>query len=333
MSIDYLWRAAMFKLDGNKPIRFIKWAVPPALVILGFFMYVYLYFPLGPTSPTEPVESSQIAEKWRTLGGGLQGKVVFSRPPHMIILDLENGKESTIEGILTTGSRGKRLRGHSPRPSWSPRGDAFLYRYQKQLYLYNLKEGRGSIHNPLMDTGNETRWSWWQGEGHDWAVGPSKKGNALLVNLADTKIVKLLYMGGDIKKHCELTGTGNYLVYSDGDDIFSVPRGTKSRNSNYKISKGQSCRPCAAPDDRVAWLPNPHDRYWIHHAATGENLGALHAPEDEEIYRLNWSNHPDFAVHMYGSRGNERMHVRKISTGESIYIGCGWDPDLWVEIK
>jgi hypothetical protein len=25
------------------------------------------------------------------------------------------------------------------------------------------------------------------------------------------------------------------------------------------------------------------------------------------------------------------MHVRQISTGKSVFIGHGWDPDLWVE--
>ena len=73
-----------------------------------------------------------------------------------------------------------------------------------------------------------------------------------------------------------------------------------------------------------------HRFYLIHDARTGRQVGVLKAPDGEEIYRMNWSNHPDWAVHMYGSEGNARMHVRRISTGEALYIGTGWDPDLWI---
>jgi hypothetical protein len=33
---------------------------------------------------------------------------------------------------------------------------------------------------------------------------------------------------------------------------------------------------------------------------------------------------------MYGAAGNTRMHVRRVSTGANLFIGYGWDPDLWV---
>jgi len=59
----------------------------------------------------------------------------------------------------------------------------------------------------------------------------------------------------------------------------------------------------------------------------------IKAPVNEEIYRLNWSNKEEFAVFMFGSRGNTRMHITKISNGKSLYIGNGWDPDLWIESK
>ena len=81
----------------------------------------------------------------------------------------------------------------------------------------------------------------------------------------------------------------------------------------------------------MAWLAHGHTHYQIHRAGDGIPCGQLKAPPGEEIYRLNWSNHRDFGVHMYGSQGNTRMHVRKISTGDFIYIGEGWDPDLWVD--
>jgi hypothetical protein len=78
-------------------------------------------------------------------------------------------------------------------------------------------------------------------------------------------------------------------------------------------------------------LTVPHLKYFIFDGATGKSLGVLEAPEGEELYRLNWSNHPDFAAHMFGSRGNDKMQVRKISTGGNVFIGYGWDPDLWMK--
>jgi hypothetical protein len=126
-----------------------------------------------------------------------------------------------------------------------------------------------------------------------------------------------------------LTGTGNYVVYDDDSDIYVVPFG--SSEPGIRISEGQSCRPCAAADDRVAWLPSPHNKYRVHDATNGKFLQDLNAPEGEEIYRLNWSNDPDFAVHMFGSSGNTRIQVRKISSRQYIFIGHGWDPDLWVK--
>jgi hypothetical protein len=124
-----------------------------------------------------------------------------------------------------------------------------------------------------------------------------------------------------------LTGSGKYVVYDDGGDIYVTEFG--SNEEGIKISQGQNCRPCASPDDRAAWLKVPHTAYRMYDAE-GRSLGDLNAPEGEELYRLNWSNHADFAVHMFGSRGNTKMQVRKVSSGENLFIGHGWDPDLWL---
>jgi hypothetical protein len=180
-----------------------------------------------------------------------------------------------------------------------------------------------------MDCSDETRWSWYRENNIDWLVGPSKEENVILVKVSEPSIVRTAYSGGDVEKHCELTGTGKYVVYDDGSNIYTTPFGSSAKG--IKISEGQSCRPCASPDDRAAWLPVPHTRYKIYNASTGQFLGDLQPPPREELYRLNWSNHPDFAAHMFGSRGDTKMHVRKISSGEYVFIGYGWDPDLWVK--
>jgi hypothetical protein len=150
----------------------------------------------------------------------------------------------------------------------------------------------------------------------------------ILVKIADPRVVKIAYDGGDVEKHCEITGE-NHVVYDNGSDIYVTPAFSGSKGN--KISWGQSCRPCASPDNRAAWLTVPHLKYFMFDAGTGKSLGALEAPEGEELYRLNWSNHPDFAVHMFGSRGNDKMQVRRIGTGGNVFIGYGWDPDLWVK--
>ena len=247
----------------------------------------------------------------------------------VMVLDLTTGSEKEVPGVVTAGAAGRRLRGKSPRPSWSPRGDRFVYRYDNQIYVCDEAGRKQVIANPQMDCTDETRWSWFRQGDTDWLAGPSQQGNVILVKVSDPAAVRTAYSGGDVEKHCEITGTGRYVVYDNGSDIYVTPLG--SPGQGIKISVGQSCRPCAAPDDRAAWLPSPHTKYHIYAAATGTFLGDLKAPPGEEIYRLNWSNDPDFAVHMYGSSGNTRMNVRKVSSGDFVFIGNGWDPDLWVE--
>jgi hypothetical protein len=180
-----------------------------------------------------------------------------------------------------------------------------------------------------MDKSKETRWSWCFYKGSDWALGPSKNKNIIMVKISNPLIVRRIHERGNVTKHCEITGNGKYIVYVDDRDIY-VTRAW-SHSQGIKISKGQNCRPCAAPDNRAAWLPASHREYLIYETSNGKFIGALKAPEGEEIYRLNWSNDPDFAVHMFGSRGNHRIHVRKVSTGDKIFVADGWDPDLWVE--
>jgi len=149
------------------------------------------------------------------------------------------------------------------------------------------------------------------------------------VKISDPRVLETLYDGGDVRWWCEATGNGRYVVFDNDRDIFVAPAGRSA--ARIKISFRQSCRPCAAPDNRVAWLPAPHTRYLIYDAVTGKPLGQLAAPPGEQIYRLNWSNHPDFAVHMFGSDENHRINVRRISDGAHLFAGYGWDPDLWVD--
>jgi hypothetical protein len=287
----------------------------------------------GAQESTDEPAPAAIASGWAVLSGKRWGKVVFARPPRMIVLDLSTGIEREVPGIVTAGAKGRRLRGKSPRPFWGPDGKRFVYRYNGSVYVSDEEGNKKIIHNERMDCSDETRWSWYreQEKGTDWLVGPSIEGNVLLVKVSEPSVVRVAYGGGDVELHCELTGSGRYVVYDDGSDIYVTAFGNKSKGK--PISKGQSCRPCASPDDRAAWLPSPHTRYHIYDASNGNFLGDLPAPKGEEIYRLNWSNDPDFAVHMYGSRGNTRIQVRKVSTGEHLFVGNGWDPDLWVESR
>lgn len=300
---------------------------------LGLFILLLLSLPTNGTNEhmdtTPPVKTTIISE-WATLSGNSEGKVIFSQPPHMFILHLNTGELKKIPNVITDGSKGRKRRGKSPRPSWAPDGKHFVYRYADAVYICDEKGIKTTVSNDKMDCSEETRWTWYRENDTDWLVGPAKSGNVILVNIANPSIIKSVYDGGDVEKHCELTGS-NHLVYDDGSDIYVTP--AYSNSKGIKISRGQSCRPCASPGNRAAWLTVPHVKYLIYDAATGKALGVLKAPEGEELYRLNWSNHPDFAVHMYGSRGYEKMHVRKISTGESVFIGFGWDPDLWVGEK
>jgi len=246
----------------------------------------------------------------------------------MFILDLGSGGEKEVPGVQTAGGPGRRKRGASPRPSWAPDGKSFAYRFQGRVYVCDPAGRKRPILNPRMDSSDETRWTWHRQGGGDWLAGPALDGSVILVSVSDPTVVRTAYGGGNVRKHCEITGSGRFVVYDQGGAIFVVPFG--GRGPGVRISRGQSCRPCAAADDRAAWLPSPHDRYRIFRADDGRFLGDLLAPPGEEIYRLNWSNLPDVAVHMYGADGNTRMHVRKISTGARLFIGSGWDPDLWV---
>jgi hypothetical protein len=305
------------------------------LILLPLVIVLFVLSDISCSSDESPdnnvPQTKPIKTNWKRLSENRPGKVIFARPPLMIILNLTTGQERPVPGIVTEGAPGRRLRGQTPRPFWSPDGTRFVYRYHSRVYVSDEKGHRKVVYNDRMDCTDESRWSWFQQEATAWLVGPSKDKNVLMVLIADPQITRLAYSGGDVVLHCELTGTGRYLVYDDDRDIYVTPFG--SSDKGIRISKGQSCRPCAAPDDRVAWLPTPHTRYLIHRASDGLFLAALNAPPGEEIYRLNWSNDPDFAAHMYGSDSNNRMHVRKISTGEALYIGEGWDPDLWVGPK
>ena len=295
--------------------------------IWGFFLLTFstVYSP----GPAEKTSVQEMISRWKVISNNRKARVIYAAPPHMMALDLQTGIRRKIPGIVVEGGRGRKNRGLTPRPFLSPDGDRFIYRYKNRVYVSNLKGDRKEIVNAAMDTGIETRWSWWRDGKTDWAVGPSTNGNVILVDISNPSLAQTIYRGGDVLWWCELTGNGKYVVVDTGRDIYVAPRDHHS--GRIKISHGQSCRPCAAPDNRVAWLPGSHTRYLIFSAVNGHPLGKILAPKNEGIYRLNWSNHPDFAAHMYGSGNNQRLHVRRISTGGYVFIGHGWDPDLWVD--
>ncbi|MBN2346437.1 MAG: hypothetical protein JXO51_08585 [Candidatus Aminicenantes bacterium] len=269
-----------------------------------------------------------LAERWAAFSGNRPAKVVYARAPRLFCLDLASGAEREVPGVEVAGAPGRRLRGGSPRPSWAPDGGRFAYRFAGRVYVCDEDGRRRAIIHPRMDCSDETRWSWHRRDGSDWLAGPSVEGQVILVKVSDPAVVRTAFAGGRVAKHCEITGSGRFVVYDDGVGIFVALFGATERGR--RISRGQSCRPCAAADDRAAWLPSPHDRYCIFDAADGRFLGDLMAPPGEKIYRLNWSNLPDFAVHMDDTRTDARMHARRIATGESLFLGSGWDPDLWV---
>jgi len=295
--------------------------------IWGLFQLIFA--PIQSSNSQERVISKEMVNQWKRLSENRQGKVIYALPPRLMILDLNTGRNQAIPNIRVEGGAGRKLRGLTPRPFWSPDGKKFIYRYQDRIWISDIRGSRRELKNNRMDTTRETRWSWWRQGQQDWAVGPARNGNIIMINIADPSLVKTLYSGGNVKWWCEMTGTGEFVVFDTGSNIFVAP--VKENARPIKISKGQSCRPCAAPDNRVAWLPASHTFYRIFKAENGQPLGRLLAPPKEGIYRLNWSNHPDFAVHMFGSSKNQKMHVRRISTGEFVWIGNGWDPDLWVE--
>jgi len=271
----------------------------------------------------------EIASGWEKLARGRKGKVIFASPPRLLVLNLGNGEKKELPGIVVAGGKGRNARGKSPCPFWAPNGGKFLYRFAGHVYVGDEQGHKAIVADPRMDMGDEASWSWLTAFGKDWAVGPALNGDMIAVNPADPGASWIVYYGKNIKKHCEITGSGKFVVYDDGRSVYVARNGSSGPGMN--ISRGQSCRPCAAPDDRVAWLAQGHSGYRIHDAAGGRELASILAPPGEEIYRLNWSNDPDFAAHMYGSRGNERMHVRRVSNGGYLYIGNGWDPDLWLE--
>jgi len=300
------------------------------IAIWGFFTLIFSPFQSNGSNNTP--SSLTIRKNWNALSNHRKGKVIFARPPKMFILDLHTGRTRIIPNITVAGGRGRPRRGFTPRPFWSPDGKKFIYRFKGEIFISDTSGNKRVIHNPKMKTTRETRWSWWRWKGEDWAIGPSNDRNIIQVNISNPSIVNTLYSGGNISNWCEITGNGKYLIYDAlGRKVCVSPTGSKSKTEAINLSGKQICRPCAAPDNRVAALMAPHIKYNIYDPSNGKLIGALHAPEGEELYRLNWSNDPDFAAHMYGSRGNERMHVRKISTGEWVFIGHGWDPDLWVE--
>lgn len=281
---------------------------------------------VGVAGVAEP--APQPGERWASFASGRPGRVVFARPPRMFLIELSSGSEKEIPGVTVGGGPGRRRRGATPRPSWAPAGDRFCYRYDGRVYVSDLQGRRRPLLNPRMDCADETRWSWVRRGGDDWLAGPGLGGDVILVNVKDPRIALTAHGGGDAQRHCEITGSGRWVVYDDGARIRVAPFG--GRAPGRVVSQGQSCRPCAAADERAAYLPWPHDRYRIVSAADGRFLGDLPAPPGEEIYRLNWSNLPRFAVHMFGHKGNTRMHVRDVVTGAALFIGCGWDPDLWL---
>lgn len=303
------------------------------IAAVGLFVLLVVSLPSDGTDEavdTTTPDKTDLIREWAVLSGNRKGKVIFAQPPGLYVLYLHTGELKRIPGVIVEGSKGRKMRGKTPRPSWAPDGNRFVYRYNKAVYVCDERGSKTVTFNERMDCSDETRWSWRREDNVDWLVGPSTEGNVILVNVSNPAVIKTAYSGGDVEKHCEMTGRGN-VVYDNGSGIYVTP--AYSLEKGIRISTGQSCRPCASPDDRAAWLMVPHIKYLVFDASTGRALGEVGAPKGEELYRLNWSNLPDFAVHMYGSEGNERIHVRKLSTGEAIFIGSGWDPDLWVEAK
>ncbi len=272
--------------------------------------------------------SSDIGRKWTKFARGREGKLLYSNPPHLMIMSLNDGIVKKLKGIVVEGGKGRWKRGKTPRPFWSPDGSFFVYRYSGNIFIADEHGKKVMISNRKMDTSKETRWSIIVLNEKNYIFGPSKAGTGIAVKIDDPEIVIEIFPFPVIDKHCELTGDGKYIVYNNGKDIFVAE--LSSNNKGIKISSGQNCRPCASPLNYAAWLPAPHFRYNLHNVKDGQFVKALKAPEKEEIYRLNWSNDEEFAVHMFGSRGNSRIHIRNIINGESLFVMNGWDPDLWI---
>lgn len=308
---------------------------PYARFSLLFIMILFILFFFLRNSEVDQDKTGEIIlkkeglrTKWEKFSGGREGKILYSDPPYMMILYLHKGTTKKLEGIVVEGGKGRWKRGKTPRPFWSPDGSFFVYRYSGEIFIADEYGKNMLISNKKMDTSKETRWSIITLEGENYIFGPSKTKTGIAVSIENPEISIDIFPFPIIDKHCELTGDGKYIVYNNGRNIFVSE--LSGRTKGVKISNNQNCRPCASPHNYAAWLPAPHIRYNLHSVKDGHFVKELKAPKNEEIYRLNWSNDEAFAVHMFGSRGNTRMHIRNINTGNSLFIGNGWDPDLWI---
>lgn len=307
--------------------RFLR--ISPILVLVPVLLFFYVrYTETAQGNSEENPSQDSIGIKWKKFSGGRDGKLIYANPPDLFVLYLKTGNLNRIDGIRVDGGKGRWNRGKTPRPFWSPDGSFFVYRYSGRIYMADEKGKKKAVVNERMDTSNETRWSIVNLRGVDYIFGPSKDKTGIAVSINDPSVVLELFPYPVIDKHCELTADAGYLVYSTNSEIYIADLSVNSEG--IKISHGQNCRPCASPRSYAAWLPAPHLKYNIHDIRTGKLYKELKAPVNEEIYRLNWSNDEEFAVHMFGSRGNTRIHIRKISSGESFFAGTGWDPDLWI---
>ncbi len=309
-----------------KPL--FKYSLILFVIVISSFFYIH-YSSVEPVdNKSNAVDKNILKARWEMFSGGREGKIVYADPPNMIFIDLKNGSRRKIPGIITEGGKGRRNRGKTPRPFWSPDGKIFVFRYSGSIYTADESGIKKRIFNKRMDTSNETRWSIIKLNGKYNVFGPSKNRTGIAVSIENPEDLSELFPYPVIGKHCEVTSDCKFIVYGSRKNIFVAD--LSSGSPGIKISNGQNCRPCASPSSFAAWLPAPHYKYNIHSIKDGRFIKELNAPENGEIYRLNWSNDEEFAVHMFGSRGNTRMHIRKISSGESLFIGNGWDPDLWI---
>ncbi len=273
-----------------------------------------------------------IQAQWKKMFGDKKGKLIFAKIPYLYILYLPEMKIYKLPNIKVEGGKGRFNRGKTPRPFWSTDGKRFVFRNSQGVFVSNEKGETTKIINSFMDTSIETRWSWMVEDKINYVVGPTLKGGMIAININNNNLSKQLYQGNDIKYWCEITGDKKYIVYYDKKhDIRVVKRGSK--NKGILISKGQSCRPVASPNNIISYLNHSHDEYlmFMINDKGLTPLPPLKAPKEEELYRFNWSNLSDYGVHMFGSRGNSKITIREISSNKSIYVLDGWDPDLWIE--